>query len=258
MDSRIVCWFSCGAASAVATKIAISENAGRRELVVVRCVVREEHPDNDRFAAECEQWLGVPIINLMDEKYDGSVYGVIEARKYIAGINGAPCTVALKKDVRVGFQRPSDTHVFGYCAEEQKRFDAFLDANNISILAPRIDAGVTHSECLALIERAGIELPAMYKLGYKHNNCIGCVKATGAGYWNKIKVDFPVEFHRMATVSRALGVRMTRKGDDRIFLDELEAGEGNYNDEPEIQCGIFCEVAESKFTTAEATTEPKP
>ncbi len=55
-----------------------------------------------------------------------------------------------------------------------------------------------------MIERAGIELPAMYKLGYRNNNCIGCPKG-GMGYWNKIRVDFPEVFERMAALQRELG-----------------------------------------------------
>ena len=45
-----------------------------------------------------------------------------------------------------------------------------------------------------MLQNAGIELPEMYKLGYQHNNCIGCVKSSGAGYWNKIKIDFPERY----------------------------------------------------------------
>ena len=33
----------------------------------------------------------------------------------------------------------------------------------------------------------------------------------------------------------------------RIFLDELEPGTGRYQDEPEIQCGIFCEKAQKEY-----------
>ena len=44
----------------------------------------------------------------------------------------------------------------------------------------------------------------MYKLGYNNNNCIGCVKG-GIGYWNKIRVDFPAEFDRMAELERKIG-----------------------------------------------------
>lgn len=244
--SRIVCWFSCGAASAVAAKLALTEFAGQ-EVVIARCIVREEHPDNDRFAADCERWFGQPIVNLIASEYDGSVFNVITKRKYISGIEGAPCTMLLKKKVREDFQRPTDRHVFGYCAEEQERYDSFLDANNIDCIVPLIDRSLSHANCLAMLEKAGIELPVMYRLGYHHNNCIGCVKATGAGYWNKIRQDFPERFWMMAGASRALGVKMTRVGNERVYLDQLPTGIGRYQDEPEIQCGIFCEMANNEI-----------
>lgn len=244
--SRVVCWFSCGAASAVATKLALAQYAGR-EIVIARCVVAEEHGDNERFAADCEAWFGQPIINMTAEKYNGSVYMVIEKRRYISGVGGAPCTLELKKHVREAFQFPTDTHVFGYCAEEQDRWDRFLDANNIDAVAPLIERGLEHADTLAMIERAGIKLPAMYGLGFKHNNCIGCVKSTGAGYWNMVRDHFPVQFDRMARKSRELGVRMVELDDARIFLDELPRGRGDYQTEPEIQCGIFCEMAQREY-----------
>ena len=246
--SRVVCWFSCGAASAVATKLAIAELGLFHEVIVVRCGIKEEHPDNERFAADCEKWFGQPILTEIAKEYDGSVYNVITKRKYISGIDGAPCTMLLKKQVRERFQQPTDIHVFGYCAEEQDRYDDFLDANNIECLVPLIDRKISHADCLGMLQNAGIELPVMYRLGYQHNNCIGCVKATGAGYWNKIKVDFPNQFWMMAGASRALGVRMTRVHDVRIFLDELPEGYGRYQDEPEIQCGIFCEAAQRTYS----------
>jgi hypothetical protein len=245
--SRIVCWFSCGAASAVATKLALAQY-GPENVVVARCIVREEHPDNDRFAADCEKWFGVPIVNLINEEYDGSIYEVIERRQYISGTKGAPCTLLLKKQVREAFQLPTDRHVFGYTAEEQDRWDDFLDANNIDAVAPLILNGVTHADCLGMVERAGIELPVMYRLGFQHNNCIGCVKAGGQGYWNMVRDHFPVQFTRMADLSRRLGVKLINTGDNvRISLDELQPGTGDYRTEPEVQCGIFCELAEKEY-----------
>ena len=245
-QGRVVCWFSCGAASAVATKLAIAQYPGR-EIVIARCIVKEEHADNDRFAADCEKWFGIPITNMVNEKYNGSIYEVFEKRGYISGIKGAPCTMLLKKQVRQDFQRPTDTHVFGYCAEEQGRWDSFLDANNIDAVSPLMERGLEHPDCLSMVQSAGIELPVMYQLGYQHNNCIGCVKASGAGYWNKIKIDFPSEFDRMAKVSRAIGCKLTRDGEVRIYLDELRPGTGDYQTEPEIQCGIFCEAAQGEY-----------
>lgn len=247
---RIVCWFSCGAASAVATKLAISQYSGQ-DIVIARCIVREEHPDNERFAADCEKWFEMPITNMQNNEYNASVWSVIQKRKFISGPKGASCTNILKKQVREEFQLPTDRHVFGYCSEEQDRWDRFLDSNNIDAISPLIDRGLEHSDCLAMIERAGIELPTMYKLGYKHNNCIGCVKAGGAGYWNKIRVDFPDQFWKMAGASRALSAQMVKVTEDglerRIFLDELRPGTGDYQSEPEIQCGIFCEMAQKEY-----------
>jgi len=52
-----------------------------------------------------------------------------------------------------------------------------------------------------MVERAEIELPEMYKLGYEHNNCVGCVKG-GMGYWNKIRVDFPLRFKEYADMEK--------------------------------------------------------
>lgn len=252
IEPRIVCWFSCGAASAVATKLAIEENKRRDNplpLIVARCFVDEEHEDNDRFADDCKKWFGVPILNLINMKFKGSIYEVFESRSYISGISGAPCTMLLKKEVRIKFQQPNDKHVFGYCAEEQKRFDAFLDANNIDAVSPLIEKGLSHSNCLAMVQNAGIELPEMYKLGYQHNNCIGCVKSSGQGYWNKIREDFPWQFDRMAALSRRLNVKIIKIKNERAFLDELQPGTGDYQSEPEIQCGIFCEMAEKEIAT---------
>lgn len=244
--TRVICWFSCGAASAVATKIALTQYAGY-EIIVARCVVQEEHPDNDRFANDCAQWFGVPIVNMMNEKYNGSIVEVADKRGYVSGIKGAPCTMELKKRVRENFQRTTDKHIFGYCAEELERWNSFIDANNIDAVSPLIDRGLEHSDCLAMIENAGIRLPDMYALGYQHNNCIGCFKAGGQGYWNKVRVDFPEIFKARVEQTRRLGARLLNVNGVHKFIDEIEIGAGNHQTEPEIQCGIFCEMAQREY-----------
>ena len=249
MSERIVCWFSCGVASAVATKLAIVNNAGKLPLVIARCVVREEHPDNERFAKECEAWFGQPILNLINEEHNGSVYSVIAKTKLTATVHGyAPCTNILKKDLRLSFQQPEDIHVFGYTLEEADRLDRFIDANNVQVWSVLIENNLTHEDCMALVEKQGIELPVMYKLGYEHNNCIGCSKANGAGYWNMIRRDFGEQFKTWAELSRSIGSKMTRVNNVRIYLDELPENYGDYSTEPKVQCGIFCEMANDALT----------
>lgn len=242
-QQRIVCWFSCGAASAVATKIAIERNKkDGKPLEIVYTRVREEHPDNERFLRECEAWFGTKITVLENKKYNGSIVEVFERNRYMAGISGAPCTLHLKKDMRREFQRHGDIQVFGYTAEEQHRVDRFLDANADAIIWPvLVEEGISHDDCLAMLAKEGIDIPAMYKLGYRNNNCIGCVKG-GAGYWNKIRDDFPEVFAARCEQSRRLGARLIKHKGIRIYLDELPRGYGNYKSEPSVQCGILCEL----------------
>jgi len=239
MNKRIVCWFSCGAASAVATKIAISELKEGQELIIAYTEVIEEHPDNKRFLADCEKWFGRKILILGNDKYERSIYKVFE-KQFIKTPKGSPCTRTLKKSVRQKFEQVNDRQVFGYTAEEQTRLDRFIDANNdVDIWTPLIDKGLGKEDCLAMLKNAGIELPIMYKLGYHNNNCIGCVKG-GMGYWNKIKVDFPEHFDKMAKLERFKNQKVFK---DR-FLDELKPTDGNYPSEPNIECSIFCQMAE--------------
>ena len=185
--SRIISRFSCGAASAVATKLAISSG---EKITVAYCEIEEEHPDNKRFLKDCEKWFGQEIIILQNEFYKGSIYNVFE-KNYMRTPSGSPCTRALKKDVRKRFEKPNDRQVFGYTLEEQDRLDRFIDVNNeVDVWAVLIEKGLTKEDCLAMVERAGIELPEMYKLGYRNNNCI-CLLYTSPSPRDRTRSSMP-------------------------------------------------------------------
>jgi hypothetical protein len=239
---RIISWFSCGAASAVATKLAIVE--ARYPVEVVYCRVKEEHPDNMRFLQDCEKWFGQKITILQNEKYEGSIYNVFIKNKYIVGVAGAPCTRLLKKEIRKKYELPTDIQVFGYTVEEEDRVDRFMDANNdVKLWSILLEKGLTKQDCLGLLNRAGIEIPVMYKLGYQNNNCIGCVKG-GLGYWNKIKIDFPEHFEKMAQLEKTIGAKILKLKGERIWLSDLPNDVGDYPTEQSIECGIFCHMAD--------------
>ena len=236
--NRVVCWFSCGAASAVATKKAI-EKYGADRVVVASCVVENEHPDNERFLKDCEAWFGVPILRLRSERFTDA-WDVWEKTRYLVGVQGARCTTEMKKLVRQKFQRLSDIQVFGFTSEESLRADKFRDNNPEVILeTPLIESNISKDICFRIILEAKIELPMMYKLGYKNNNCIGCVKG-GAGYWNKIRRDFPEVFDRMAKLERTLGRTILKMKGKRTYLDELDPKAGHKQKEPDMECGLWC------------------
>lgn len=236
---RCICWFSCGAASAVAAKLTM-EKVKDRELLVVYCdTMATEHPDNERFFQDVEAWLGLNILKLKSKRYE-DVDAVFEGRRYMSGIQGAPCTVEMKKRPRFDFQRPTDLHVFGMTLDEKRRADKFAQDNpELGLYWPLIEEQVTKDTCLQILSEAGIKIPAMYELGYKNNNCLGCVKATSPAYWNKIRQDFPEVFQRRCEQSRRFGVKLTRVKGQRIFLDELEPAVVEYVEE-DLSCGPQC------------------
>ena len=250
--SRLVFWYSCGAASAVAVKIGLADKkllADFDEVVIAYCHIKEEHPDNARFMKECEQWFGHPITTLINETYDGSIYNVFD-KNYMRTPAGSPCTRALKKQVRARFQREDDVQVFGFTVEEKARAERFEQQNPTLLLEhPLIDGQITKENCLAMVANAGIELPVLYKLGYEHNNCVGCVKG-GMGYWNKVRVDFPEEFNRMAEFEKRKGYTVLKEPKDGqpLYLADLHPTRGNFKKEPKIECGIACEMAEQKYS----------
>lgn len=253
--SRIVCQFSCGAASAVATKLAIAQYGDR--VVIVNAFIEEEHPDNRRFAADCERWFGRPIVNLRDEKYGASAVAVFERVGYIKGQRGAACTTRIKRGLLREFEQPGDVLVIGYTAEEEWRYDDWLENwPDRPIIAPLIERGLMKEDCKAMIHRAGIELPMMYRLGYENANCIGCVKG-GLGYWRAIREDFPAQFERVAQAEEKVAglhgenayILRHRSGPlagKRFPLRELPAGKAD-RAEPLPSCGLLCEVAEQEY-----------
>ena len=198
--SRRVVWFSCGAASAVAAKLAVDKYGDG--CVVAYCdTMSAEHPDNARFFADVERWIGRKIEVLKSAKYE-SIDEVFVKRRYMSGVLGALCTTEMKKFPREAWQRPDDIHIFGYTSEERKRADNFEDRNPALMVEwILIDEEVSKKECLLRLENAGIALPVMYSLGFDHNNCIGCVKSQSPGYWNRVRRLFPETFQRRAEQS---------------------------------------------------------
>lgn len=245
---RVLCWFSCGSASAVAAKLAVEKYGDRAEIVYCDTLAYE-HPDNKRFMADVEKWIGKPITILRSKKYT-DIYDVFEKTKYLVGPKGARCTVELKKRVRLEYQRPDDIHVFGFTADEKKRADRFREQNFEDSEFPLIDNNISKADCHRIISEAGIETPMMYRLGYVNNNCIGCVKGQ-SGYWNKIRKDFPEAFEKMAKMERKLNAAINKSyaGDGkrkRVFLDELDPTAGRGIKEPDIECGVICKIEETK------------
>lgn len=240
-EPRVLVWYSDGAASAVAAKHAVEKYGDRCE--VVKCdTTDDEHPDNLRFRADVERWIGRTVTLIRSEKFAG-IDEVFEQTRYMAGIAGARCTTELKKQVRIEYQRPDDIHIFGYTADEWKRARDFT-ANNPELACDwiLIDGFIRKQDCHRILREAGIAQPDMYALGFEHNNCLGCVKATSPAYWARTRHHFPEAFERRARQSRDIGARLVRIDNERVFLDELPADFPMDGADGDIECGPFCQM----------------
>lgn len=253
--SRIVCQFSCGAASAVAAKIVVAQNP---DAILVNAFIKNECEDNRRFLADCERWFGRSIAVLRDEKYNADINVVFRAVGYLKGPRGASCTSRIKRGLLRKFEQPGDVLVLGFTAEEQDRLDDWRENwPNRPILTPLIERGLTKEDCKAMVLRAGIELPLQYRRGYANANCKVCIKG-GMGYMRAAREDFPDDFEE---VCQSEDYAFSLHGDQallfrhrsgplkgqRFALRELPPGPADRTDGPP-ECGLFCEAAEQEYT----------
>lgn len=257
--TRFVCQFSCGAASAVSTKIVLYEHRqgygqSSDQVLILNAFIKEEHPDNRRFLSDCERWFKFPITVLSDETHGASTDEVWRRQRWIKSLHGAPCSKILKRNLLSKMQLPGDVNVIGFTREESDRFENLCERFPLEhFRAPLIEHDLSKSDCLAIITDAKIEIPAMYKLGYENSNCIGCPKG-GQNYWQAIREDFPDRFEAVKAIQEELGpganflqYRSGPKKGTRMPLSELPSGRGNMSKEASFSCSFFCEMYKSEI-----------
>lgn len=224
----IIAWFSCGVTSAVACKIALSLY---NDVQLYYIETGSGHPDNVRFISDCERWYGQPIHTIRSDKFF-NVKDVLIKKRYINGPTGAACTFELKKQVRYKLEKELgswDGQVWGFDFDPKEinraiRFkQQYPDTKPLFSL---IERQITKKDAMGMLWKAGIEIPAMYKMGY----------------WNKIRKDFPEVFARMAEIERDVGATCLKDKDGCIFLDELPTWRGDPVEEIIPDCSLICQI----------------
>ena len=204
--------------------------------------IEDQHPDSMRFIHDCEKFLGKKV-TILSSPFYSNVEQVCLSVRYVNGVHGAPCTSALKKQVRKRWEldHMTDdlTYVWGMDCNEKHRADRIVEGfPEVKHEFPLIDRGFTKDDAHGICRQLGIRRPKMYDLGYNNNNCIGCVKG-GAGYWNKIRQDFPQVFEARAKMEREIGHSILKD----CFLDELPLDKGRMSEEVMDECSILCQLA---------------
>lgn len=210
INKKIICWWSGGITSAVACKLAL-DLFGLDSCKIIMIDTKNEDEDTYRFKKDCEKWYSksIEIITGIGETYN-SIQDVWIKHKSLNVATGAICSTQLKRKVREDWQKENefDHQVFGFEFDKKE----FNRANGLSINHPKTKAiypllmmGYDKDDCLRVVQEAGIEIPRMYQLGFRNNNCFktGCVQG-GIGYWQKMQKDFPNKFDAMAEIEHKL------------------------------------------------------
>ena len=239
--ASILGWFSCGVTSAIACKMAVDKFGDDVDLWYLE--TGASHPDNARFIADCEKWYGKQIKTARSNKF---LSPLDVARKELFNTpHGSPCTNYLKKEVRKKVEKnyfmPFSVFGFEYTVHEVNRALRWTEQHHKRVYFPLIEKRLTKEDCLLLLKKAKIELPAMYKLGYHNNNCIGCFKG-GMGYWNKIRKDFPDVFEATAKLERETRHTCLKENETQLYLDNLNPKRGRNTDLHMPDCGLFCDL----------------
>ena len=207
MSKKIIAWWSGGVTSAVTCKLCI-DLYGLKNVRFIFIDTHNEDEDTYRFKKDCEKWYGAKIETISGVEKYGTIEEIWRKHKSLNVATGAICSTVLKRKVREDWQKANeyDYQAFGFELWEAKRaVGMVLNHKKAKPIFPLMLYGYSKKDCIGIVQEAGLEIPRMYKLGYKNNNCFktGCVQG-GIGYWQKIKREYPLKFEAMAQMEHEL------------------------------------------------------
>jgi len=206
MKKDIIAWWSGGVTSAVACRISI-DLFGANRVRVIFIDTKNEDDDTYRFMSDCEKWYQIPIETITSMEVQ-SIQEVWRLHNSLNTANGAICSNVLKRRVREHWQKGNRYiyQAFGFELDEARRAMALTKNHpDAKAMYPLLMFGLSKKDCVEIIESSGINIPRVYHLGYKNNNCFktGCVQG-GIGYWQKLKREYPDKFDAMAKIEHEL------------------------------------------------------
>lgn len=193
---RHVVMFSGGVMSWAAAR-RVAEQHGTASLTLLFADTSMEDADLYRFVAEAAANVGGELVTLRDGR---TPWQVVHDERYL-NHHAAPCSRVLKRELADRWVKdncdPADTvRYVGFDWTELHR----LAAMRAALPGWRVEAPMTEppylnrTDLFNLLAAAGIELPRLYRLGFRHNNCGGfCVKA-GQGHFAHLLRTLPERY----------------------------------------------------------------
>ncbi len=142
-----------------------------------------EHEDLFRFLKDLENYWNKEIFF----DVNGSSPEDIFYEKNFLGNNRVPlCSRFLKAEMLQKFAQKGDTLFFGIDLLEKHRAVRIAQVySNLEMKTrfPLIENEILKPEIYKWLKNIGIEIPALYKMGFKHNNCSGGCVRSGKKQW---------------------------------------------------------------------------
>jgi hypothetical protein len=149
----------------------------------VTCIftdTKTEDSDLYRFMNQAINYLGCQFIHLKDGR---NIWQVFKDERFMGNSRVDPCSRILKRQQFAKWlknKNPEDVILYyGIAADEKHRMIQLVERwKPFQVQAPLIELQTTKEQILLTLDKIGIEPPALYELGFEHNNCGGfCVKS---------------------------------------------------------------------------------
>lgn len=243
------------------TTVRVIEKYGKENVIRLFTDTLIEDQDLYRFQDDATEYFGVPLTRIEDGRTPWEVFKDV---RYLGNSRLAQCSHILKqktadKWIRANFKPDECVLYLGIDWTEEHRTKApTKNWAPYKVEFPMCEEPyLAKEDMLAELERIGIEVPRLYKMGFSHNNCGGfCVRA-GQGHFANLYRQLPELYkhheQKEQEMREFLGkdvsiLRRTRNG-ERINLtlkqlrEELEAEQTDQIDMFDIGgCGCFVDV----------------
>lgn len=193
---RVVATLSGGMASAWCADWAIKK-FGKENVILYFNDTKWEHEDLYRFIDELEAYWGHLITRDTDGRDPEQVFN---DRSLLGNSRIAICSRILKAERLQKFYQSGDILVFGIDKTEEHRAvriaQVYADIAEkkrkpCTPIFPLISENVSKQDIGQWLDSIGIKRPALYDLGFAHNNCSGgCVRA-GKKHWDHLRKILP-------------------------------------------------------------------
>ena len=192
-----------GGAGSWAAAMRVAERHGSDDLVLLCADTRSEHPDWREFVYASAALTGGDLV-MFDQGVD--VWELAFQQKMIPNTRVDFCSRILKREpIRNWMDEhldPADATVYiGFdWTEEHRLVRARPHWEPWSIDAPLMwEPMLDKDDVLRWLDEVDLPMPAAYRTGMPHNNCLGtgCVKG-GQAYWRKLRDEFPEAYERSA------------------------------------------------------------